>query len=176
LGWARAWPAKKFDEGRAACRLCFPSRRAKNFGQMWHGLGLGLQMRCLLVPGCAAAAPQSLSALLLQKLPEGTSSRQGCLRLPSGTSSLDHCTLRALIWLGGDFLKQHPLKGSLRGASVSNAHWQAAVPLPSRAWCITCASAEAQLHQRPPVKLQALSQGAPLHRCRMVACWLAHLF
>ena len=121
---------------------------------------------------CFAFAETSRGHLRYEAQP----SRQGCLRLPSGTSSLAHCTLRALIWLGGDFLKQRPLKGSLRGASVSNAHWQAAVPLPSRAWCITCASAEAQLHQRPPAKLQALSQGAPLHRCRMIACWLAHLF
>ena len=71
-GWAGAGLAKESDGGQAVCRICLSSRRAKSFAQMWHGLGLGLQMRCLLVPGCCAAAPQSLSALLLQKLPEGT--------------------------------------------------------------------------------------------------------
>ena len=71
-GWAGAGLAKGTDGGQTVCRICLSSRRAKSFAQMWHGLGLGLQMRCLLVPGCGAAAPQSLSALLLQELPEGT--------------------------------------------------------------------------------------------------------
>ena len=69
-GWAGAWLVNYFDEGPAVCRLCFPSRRAKIYGPMWHGLELGLQMRCLLAPGCGAAAPRSL--LLVQRLPEGT--------------------------------------------------------------------------------------------------------
>ena len=33
----------------------------------------------------------------------------------SGTSSSDHRNARALIWLGGDFPKQRPLKSLLRG-------------------------------------------------------------
>ena len=70
-GWAGAWLVNYFDEGPAVCRLCFPSRRAKIYGQMWHGLVLGLQMRCLLAPGCGGQHLE-VSPVLVQRLPEGT--------------------------------------------------------------------------------------------------------
>ena len=93
----------------------------------------GQELRSNVAWSCAGTADAMLSGdwlrcaaprSLCRACAETSGGRLKCETQPSPSrmsataqwhQQLDHCTPRALIWLGGDFLKQHPLKSLLQG-------------------------------------------------------------